>query len=319
MKEIHLWNFIHTHLTKNASVLLITVVGNTKGSPGKQGFKMAVSSSGDSVGSIGGGVMEYDAVKECLNLLKKNINVNRIETLYHNKNIKVKNSGLICSGSQTNFTIKLSKKDTDTVTNILNALANLKPGKIIFNQKGIFFKSSKKKLPDFNYVFKNERDWKFEQATGREKIVYVIGGGHVGLALSQVLSLLDFYVIVYDNRDDLKTFKENNYADKKITGPYKELGKIIEPDSYVVIVTTGFESDKEVLKQVIDKNVKYTGLMGTKAKIKKIFTEAQKEGVSKEQLKKINAPVGININSDTPEEIAISIAAEMIREKNNYL
>ncbi|MBK8552846.1 MAG: XdhC family protein [Ignavibacteria bacterium] len=319
MKEIHLWNFIHTHITNNHSILLITVIENTKGSPGKQGFKMAVSSNGDSVGSIGGGVMEYNAAKECNHLLENKIYINRIETLHHNKNTSVKSSGLICSGSQTNFTTVLSKKDTDTVLNILNAMTNLKPGKIIFNQKGIIFKSSAKKLPDFNYVFKNERDWKFEQATGKEKIVYLIGGGHVGLALSKVLSLLDFYVIVYDNRDDLRTFKENNYADKKIAGAYKDLGKIIEPDSYVVIVTTGFESDKEALKQVINKNVKYIGLMGTKAKIKKIFAEALKDGVRKEQLKTIHAPVGININSDTPEEIAVSIAAEIIREKNNSL
>ncbi|MBP9191421.1 MAG: XdhC family protein, partial [Ignavibacteria bacterium] len=80
--------------------------------------------------------------------------------------------------------------------------------------------------------------------------------------------------------------------------------------------TTGFETDKEALTQIINKDLKYIGLMGTMSKIKKIFSEAEKEGIKKEQLKKIHAPIGIDIGSDTPEEIAISIAAELIKFKN---
>ncbi len=73
------------------------------------------------------------------------------------------------------------------------------------------------------------------------------------------MSILDFYVIVYDSRDDLQMMKENKFADKKIIDAYKNLGKIITEDSYVVIVTTGFDSDKEALKQVIKKNFAISG------------------------------------------------------------
>lgn len=318
MKEIHFWNFIHSHLNSNQnnSVILIAVVDHSKGSPGKRGFKMAVSSSGDSAGSIGGGVMEFNIIKKCKEFFEKKIEVNMIEKLYHNKKESVKNSGLICAGSQTNFMITLGKKDLSYVTKIMTAVKGRDPGKIVFDQKGINFIPSKKQIPDFNFEYKNERDWKFEQATGKNNIVYVIGSGHVGLEVCRILSLLDFYIIVYDSRDDLKTFIENKFADKKIIGPYKELGKIIEQNSYIVIVTTGFDSDKEALKQVIDKNVKYIGLMGTLPKIKKIFNEAAAEGVSGELLEKIHAPIGIDINSDSPEEIAVSIAAEIISVKN---
>lgn len=317
MKEIHLWNFIHSNLKKNIPVILVAVVDHTKGSPGKRGFKMAVSSIGDSAGSVGGGVMEYNIIKSCRRLLEKGSSVNKLETLYHNKKSSVKQSGLICAGSQTNFTISLTKKDIKSVKKILNAVKDQTSGKIIFSNKGITFNPSKKIFPYFSFEHTEMADWKFEQASAGKKIVYVVGSGHVGLAVCRVLSLLDFHVVAYDSRNDLKTYRENIYADKKITGAYKNLGKIIKPDSYVVIVTTGFDSDKEALEQVLNKKVRYIGLMGTKAKIKKIINEAVKDGVNRNLLDRIHAPIGIDISSDTPEEIAISIAAEIIKIKNS--
>ena len=79
------------------------------------------------------------------------------------------------------------------------------------------------------------------------------------------------YVILLDDRSNLKSFSENKYADELISGSYNKLGKIIENNSYVVIVTTGFETDKEARTQIINKDLKYIGLMGTMSKIKKIF------------------------------------------------
>lgn len=316
MKEIHLWNFIHYHISKNEPVMLIAVVHHDKGSPGKEGFKLAITRSGDSVGSIGGGIMEFNIFNKCRELLKKSLSVNKLETLYHNRKSSVNKSGLICAGSQTNYTLTLEKKDIKTIQQILKNLKENNPGKIIFSPKGISFVRGKKNRQVFLFRFRNENNWVYEQTIGTEKILYVVGGGHVALAVSKVMSMLDFYVIVYDSRDDLQTMKENIYANKKFIQPFKKLGGLIKENSFVVIVTSGFESDKEALEQVINKKVKYIGLMGTKVKIKKIFNEAVKDGIKKELLRKVHAPIGIDINSDTPEEIAISIAAEIINEKN---
>ena len=318
MKELHLWNFIHDHLTQNNSVALVAVVAHEEGSQGKEGFKMAVSSKDGSVGSIGGGVMEYNIIKNLKNLLRKNISTNKIEKLFHNRKSSVNKSGLICAGSQTNFTISFTIKDIDKVKRILDFIKEHKPGKIIFSQNGVSFVKKKKNSKPFVFYFKSENDWIYEETIGLKNTVYVVGGGHVGLAISKIMSMLDFYVIVYDDRKDLTTLSENIYANKKIIDSYKNVGKIVEEgnESFVVIVTTGFESDKEALKQIINKNIRYIGLMGTKVKIKKIFNEAIKDGVKKELLKKVHAPIGLDINSDTPEEIAVSIAAEIIREKS---
>ncbi|HMQ67575.1 MAG TPA: XdhC family protein, partial [Ignavibacteria bacterium] len=80
MKEIHLWNFVYSELKKSNSVILAVVVDHKKGSPGKQGFKMAVSSNGEMAGSIGGGVMEYDFLKKCETAFKEKKELNKIET-----------------------------------------------------------------------------------------------------------------------------------------------------------------------------------------------------------------------------------------------
>lgn len=317
MKEILIWEFIESHLKDNNSLILTVVADHKKGSPGKQGFKMAVTSNGDTAGSIGGGIMEFNIINECRKLLKKNIPVCELKTLYHNTGKIADRSGLICSGSQTNLTISINKKDIKTIKVICNALRENKKGIIIFNSSGISFLPDRKNLPGFSFEYIGSDRWQFMQSTGLNNVVYIIGGGHVGAAVCRILNLLDFYVIVYDSRKELTSIRNTAYADKTLKGSFKNLGNIIEDDSYIIIVTSGYESDKDALIQVIKKNVKYIGLMGTKAKIRKIFSEMRTEGISGELLKKVRAPIGLDINSDTPEEIAVSIAAEIIKERNS--
>ena len=279
---------------------------------------MAVTSQGNYTGSIGGGVMEHNIIKQCKLDLKKNARVNKIETLYHNNKKSTVQSGLICSGAQTNFTTTLDKKDVQKVKSIVEYLKEHKSGRIIFSNEGIDFKKETEGNKKNFYVFESEKNWRYEEAIGFRNSVIVAGCGHVGLAVCRLMSMLDFHVVAYDDREELKMIKEHIFADEIIFDSYVNIGNIIKNngEEFVVIVTTGFKSDEEVLRNVIKKNVRYIGLMGTSVKIKKIFNEAVKTGIEKELLKKVHAPIGIDIGSDTPEEIAVSIAAEIIREKN---
>ena len=319
MKEFHLWNFIYHHISKNNSVILTAVVDHEDGSPGKEGFKMAVSASGDHMGSVGGGVMEYDLIKRSEELLRSKVHVNLIEKIYHSKKKNVAKSGLICSGSQTNFTFSLDKNDIKLVKSIRDYIAEYKTGKLCFSDKGIKIIKNKKNNLTYVFSFRNDDDWEYEETIGLKNYLYVIGGGHVGIAVSKLMSELDFHVTVYDDRKDLMGLKNNIFVNKIITGKFSDLGKHVTEgnQTYIVIVTKSMISDKESLLQVINKNVRYIGIMGTKVKIKKIFNETVKAGVRKELLKKVHAPIGIDISSDTPEEIAVSIAAEIIKLKNS--
>jgi xanthine dehydrogenase accessory factor len=129
---------------------------------------------------------------------------------------------------------------------------------------------------------------------------------------------LGFHVIVFDHRQDVYTIEQNKFADEIIICKYEEIGnKIIESErSFIIIVTPMHAGDKDTLKSVINKNVKYIGMMGSQRKIKSIFEALTGEGVDKELLKKVHTPIGIEIEAETPEEIAISIAAEIIKLKN---
>ena len=318
MKDQQFWEFISTKIKKNKSVILMIVVNHEKGSPGKEGFKMAVSSDGEMVGSIGGGIMETGIVNKAKDWLKTKQRIHEIEKLFHRRQVSLKRSGLICSGTQTNVYTSLNKKDISLIENISKIISSRSKGVLKITEKGIKLLKNKRNVEHFIYNFLNEKTWSYEENIGYKETIFVAGGGHVGLQVCRLFSLLDHYVIVYDDRKYIPTIKSNVFADKIILGKYEQLGKhITEPENiFVIIVTTGYMSDLETLKQVAGMNCRYIGLMGTKVKIKKIFNEAVKSGLKKELLKNIHAPIGIDINSNTPEEIAVSIAAEVIRVKN---
>jgi len=152
-------------------------------------------------------------------------------------------------------------------------------------------------------------------------MVYIAGGGHVGLAVSRIMKSIGFYVIVFDHREDVFTIEQNEYADEIIITNYEEIGNyVIEGErSYIIIVTPMHAGDKDTLKSVIYKNVKYIGMMGSKRKIKSIFDALRVDGVDEKLFKRVHTPIGIEIEAESPEEIAISIAAEVIKMKNRTL
>lgn len=208
--------------------MLVAVINHENGSPGKEGFKMAITSTGDSVESIGGGVMEFNIVKSVVKLLKKNFPVKKIEKLYHSRKTSLKKSGLICAGSQTNFFISLTKKDVRKVKAIMDFVKEHKEGKIIFDQDGIDFVKGEKNSSTFLYKFIDQNNWRYEETIGLKNTLIVAGCGHVCLAVCGLFSMLDFYVIAFDNRKNLPTMGKNIFADKKIIDSYENLSKHIE-------------------------------------------------------------------------------------------
>lgn len=320
MKDLKLWSFILDNIKKNKKVILTTVLESKGSSPGKAGFKIAVAEDRTHVGTIGGGEMEFNLLNECNKLLdsKKKIQLHR--KLYHSKKVKKLQSGLVCQGTQTNYTLSLDKKDYENVESIIKSFERKEPAVLMLSPDGLNIKKNYKNSEHICYYFKSDDDWKYEENVGVKDTVYIIGGGHVGLALSNQMELLGFHVVVFDDRADVQTINENRSADEIIITPFHEVGSYIEEGeySYAAIVTSALPTDKIALKQIINKKLKYIGLMGSEAKLKRIFYELEKEGIRRSLLKKVNAPIGIDINSNTVEEIAVSIAAKIIKVKNNH-
>jgi xanthine dehydrogenase accessory factor len=146
----------------------------------------------------------------------------------------------------------------------------------------------------------------------------ICGAGHIALPLSLIGKMLNFSIIVIDNRKEFANKKRFPHADKIIVGEHaKELAKIkIDPNTYVAIVTQGNEFDFECLKVVVKSKAGYIGVISSKPKRVKFFGRLKEAGIDEKYFKNINIPMGIDIGAQTPAEIAISIAAQMVALKD---
>ena len=318
LKQLQIWQFIQKSLQANIPVMLLYVLESNGSSPGRQGFCMAVNKNGEMHGSIGGGIMEHKFVEMAKDKLQHNNDSTFIRKQVHDKSAANNQSGMICSGEQTVFIYKIQHSESNAITQIIQCLQQDKNGLLQLSPAGISF-SEAEASNQFEYVFHTEYDWLYSEKIGYIHHLHVIGGGHCSLPFCKIMNMLGFYVHLYDDRPGLITFEENIFAHQKIiVDNYNQIQHLILEDatSYVVVMTFGYRTDDIAVRALLNKRFKYFGLLGSKTKIEKMFAGYIIEGISKVMLNNIHAPVGINISSQTPEEIAVSIAAEIIGIKN---
>lgn len=151
----------------------------------------------------------------------------------------------------------------------------------------------------------------------RRKLV-IAGGGHLGADLYKLGKFLNMYTVIIDDRYEYANKEKFSNADEILCGDIGELLKDYHLDdgSYVVIVTRGHICDKDALRSVIGKGAAYIGMIGSRKKVTDTYKELIEEGISKELLEKVYSPVGLDISSDEPNEIAFGIMAEILKVKN---
>ena len=320
-RQLSIWKYIKKSFEENIPVMLLYVVESSGSSPGRQGFFMAVNANKEMEGSIGGGIMEHKFVemaKEKLQEIRNKEGDTQIKKQIHDKATGKNQSGMICSGEQTILIYRVMKKDILQIEKVIASLEQNINGTLHLSPEGILFEDE---LPakDFEFNLKSEEDWSYAEKIGYKNHLYIVGGGHCALAFSKLMGTMDFYIHLFDDREGLNTIETNNYVhEKKIVNDYSEVKELIPPgeNNYVVVMTFGYRTDYIAVKALMNKDFKYFGLLGSKNKIEKMFSDYRKEGINDEVLKKIHSPIGIQIKSQTPEEIAVSIAAEIIKVKN---
>jgi xanthine dehydrogenase accessory factor len=144
--------------------------------------------------------------------------------------------------------------------------------------------------------------------------LYIFGGGHIGLHLHKVATMAGFETIVSDDRDLYANRERFPDAHEIHSGEMSEVMAGLTPseNSYIVIVTRGHRHDMQVLRWALDTGAHYIGMIGSGRKVLTIFQELEAEGISAASLRPVFAPIGLDIGATTPEEIAISIVAELI-------
>jgi len=154
-----------------------------------------------------------------------------------------------------------------------------------------------------------------------EPTVCIFGAGHVSQQLAPLAKRVSFKVVVIDDRETFANRQRFPEADEVIVSEFeKSFDHLnIDESSYIVIVTRGHLYDGFVLEQAVKTNARYIGMIGSKKKIQTLYQNLMKKGIPEETLNRVYAPIGLDINSETPEEIAVSIVAELIKVRGGPL
>ena len=290
-------------LRQEGRAVLMVVTSSAGSSPGRRGFKMWVSPTAMQ-GTIGGGIMEHKWVEYARSLLAGPAFAPFSKLQIHDKSVGADRSGMICSGQQT---IAFYDVGAEQIPLLESALQP--PGMALtYTEAGIFLEAA----------LSPASLWQHTDCLAPEHNVYIIGGGHVSLALCEVLSRLDFEIHVFDDREQLNTLMANPFAHSRTLVDYNHLADHIPPGrhSFVVIMSFGYRSDEVALRALLQLDFGYIGMMGSRAKVKTMFDQLLAEGIPQQRLDRIYAPIGLDIKSETAQEIAVSVAAQLIATKN---
>ena len=226
---------------------------------------------------------------------------------------------MICSGKQTVVFYKLNPSDLEIVEEIILALEKHRPK--ILKISNSSFQITENSIEEFDFRFERGKasDFFYAEKLGFKNRLSIIGGGHCAFALSELMSKMDFHISLFDDRPNLNTLAKNEFVHAKtVIESYEKIDEFVASGAshYVVVMTLGYITDEIVIRKLFNKDFKYFGVLGSRAKMATLLRELKKEGFDAEKLNRIRTPVGLKINSRTPEEIAVSIAAEIISVKN---
>lgn len=147
--------------------------------------------------------------------------------------------------------------------------------------------------------------------------VVISGAGHIGYYLHRILTLLDYKMIIIDPRPELNNSQRFPGADNHVHDFEDGLGSLeLDERDSVVLVGPGHEQDWKMLPSVLKSNAGYIGMIGSKRKIREVFDKLRAAGFGGDDIKKIYSPIGLEIGSESPAEIALSIAAEIVKHFN---
>jgi len=225
---------------------------------------------------------------------------------------------MICSGEQSIFFYQLQASDKPAIDALATSLREFENGTLTISNHGIAFN---KNVPGQNYDCVQEEPDNFVmiEKSGLKNQLHIIGGGHCALALSQIMRMQDFYIKLYETREDLSTVIANRYVHESIMlNDYSELLNLLPEGEniYVPVMTFGYRTDDVAFRAIMHKKVKYIGILGSLKKMEKMFESYRQEQLDENFLKVVRTPIGLPIKSETPAEIAVSIAAEIIGIKN---
>ncbi|MEA4964533.1 MAG: XdhC family protein [Oscillospiraceae bacterium] len=328
-----LMNVVKKRILAGEPVEICQILESDGSSPRGAGAKMAVFQGGSISGTVGGGSVELETIRLSQELLKTGGSLLRRFYLYPNR---VSDLGMICGG-EVLILLQFLPANSPAALEFLTYLCESEQRccnawLILLLRDGA--------LCDYG-VFHDEDGFRFLKTCDEAKLcpllqtvpvlqqgmisvytepicrrgaLYLFGGGHVGQALVPVLAPLGFRVVVLEDRPALSVRERFPLAHDVLLCDFSNLSKVVTvtKDDYCVVMTPGHQSDRLVLSQVLRTEAPYIGCIGSRKKIAKTNELLQAEGFSQADCDRVHSPIGLPIGAVTPEEIAISVAAELI-------
>lgn len=317
-------NLIYQRLSRDEELALATVTARSGSAPRGAGARMIVGREGRIFGTVGGGLIEGQTELLCARALEEKRGFLQEFSLTADGEDSI---GMVCGGSVTVMVQYLTRENTPALTEAMepcggdgwlmsrldeNGAGGLEP---------LSMEDSTKKYPLLGdptcdkIFFPVEGGHVFAQGLSSGGTVYVFGGGHVARALSSLLAQMDFFHVVMDDREEFTRLEDFPNAKRVICGDFSKLLDDVSPGAsdYAVVMTRGHQFDLEVQKELLTTPVGYIGVMGSRKKRDFVFEELRKSGFSDEDLGRIVTPVGLAIGGETPAEIALSIAAQLVQ------
>jgi xanthine dehydrogenase accessory factor len=329
-------------LTQGEKAVLATVIQQSGSAPRKGGAQMVIREDGSFVGSVGGGRLEADVLKEARTVMTEG----KAKILdFHLTGTEVAETEMICGGDVEIFLepltpgfmdlyaqlLEVQKRGEEVVLATIISEGPIQEGMV---RKGLISAEGtsidplaldQKALQAAQEVIKEKKvrliPYKgirlYLEPIFSEPVLYIFGAGHISRYIAPVASMVGFQVIVIDDRAEFAHREHFPQADEIWVEEFERIGARIESDeqTYMVIATRGHMHDYKVLKQVLPIECRYIGMIGSSRKRAMIYKKLLEEGHTQKELDRVHAPIGLAINAETPEEIAVSIVAELIQVK----
>jgi xanthine dehydrogenase accessory factor len=325
-----LYETIEEYLKKNKTGIIATVITRAGSAPRDVGAKMFVGEDGKLHGTIGGGRLEHNAYQEAMSEMGKGAP----KLLHIRMNAReVASNGMICGGDVDVLLEPVLEKYRALYGRLEYLEKRGKRGVLVTRfDKDIFVKILVE--DDFTVygddVSERDRD-SFLQHLNETKpcvtnglvieplqistALYIFGAGHVSQYIAKIAQMVGFSVTIIDDREEFANKERFPDADEIIVEDFQNVFDRLRftGKEFVTIVTRGHQFDAGVLGETLKKQTRYVGMIGSKRKVAIVFDYMKKSGFDDETIKKVHAPIGLAIHAETPQEIAVSIVAELIK------
>ena len=318
------WRRLLRALEEGHAVFLGLVVDHTRHSPGTRGARLFLAADETRHGTLGGGVMESRILKRATTRLKRRGPWATLETLVHRKTApqspndsSASPSGMICAGEQTNlYYLCRPSEDRPAIAHLVDLLAEDRPSHLRISPSSLEVEESAPRfdLPTHRLEQEGE-EWFYEEDLLERRRLAILGGGHCALALARTMTNLGYVVTAFESQKKVpEEGLDTAVRHLEIVSRFQEAGhQIPYPEiTQVVVMTSDLQSDVAALIGTLGRPFPFLGVMGSPSKLAEIRCRLHREGFTHEDLDHLTAPVGLPIGSRTPEEIAISIAAQIL-------